>query len=136
MIITRDSKIIEWNEGLSVGIASMDNQHKMLLMMINDICTGQLYCGQFADARFVSSVYQILDFFRNHFAAEELVMEKIKYPFLEKHRQQHQQLLKIILNLLKKYTAGQRYASGKFIRFLRNNVLNHVAIFDKQYGNL
>ncbi|MDR2477626.1 MAG: bacteriohemerythrin [Treponema sp.] len=136
MILTRDSKIIEWNEELSVGIASMDNQHRMLLMMINDICTGQLYCGQFADARFVTSVYQILDFFRKHFVAEELVMEKIKYRFLEKHRQQHRQLLKILLSLLKKYTAGQQYSSFKFIRFLRGNVLNHVAVFDKKYGNL
>lgn len=127
-------KTVEWNEGMSVGVSSMDSQHQTMLRMINDIYTGRLYCGRCADARFISYAHRILDFIRYHYIAEENFLEKIRYPRLDEHRKQHRILIRGLLNQIKKFDAGLPRAPIVFVNNLQNEILTHLAVTDKKYA--
>jgi hemerythrin len=102
--------------------------------MINDMCTGYRYCEPLADAHFIAYSYKIFEFIRSHFAAEEKILAAIQYPYLEKHRRRHQNLLKILLSQMRKFDLGLPCAPCEFICFLQNDLLTHMAIFDKKYA--
>ncbi|MBF0606127.1 MAG: bacteriohemerythrin [Candidatus Magnetobacterium sp. LHC-1] len=80
---------IKWTDDLSVGVDSIDNQHKELIATFSNL----LKAIERKDAR--DEVQKVVDFLRqyveSHFAMEETLMTRIKYPndkFLE-HEAQH-----------------------------------------------
>ncbi|MBF0338935.1 MAG: hemerythrin family protein [Nitrospirae bacterium] len=80
---------IKWTDDLSVGVTSIDDQHKELIATINNL----LKAIESKDAK--DGVQKVVDFLRQyvetHFAMEETLMTRIKYPddkFLE-HEAQH-----------------------------------------------
>ncbi|MBF0593044.1 MAG: hemerythrin family protein [Nitrospirae bacterium] len=80
---------IKWTEDLTVGVDSIDDQHKELISIINNL----LKAINRGDAR--DEIEKVIAFLKNyvatHFAMEETLMLRIKYPndkFLE-HERQH-----------------------------------------------
>lgn len=73
---------------LSLGIDSIDQQHQEIFDAANKLVR-DLLAGTATE-----SLSEVMKFLRNHtdhhFADEEALMEKINYPELEKHRQNHQ----------------------------------------------
>ena len=79
--------VFEWNKGLSVGLETVDSQHKELMMRADELLKAM------NEKRGVQEVRSILIYLevyvKDHFEAEEKLMEGTEYPFLEEHRQIH-----------------------------------------------
>ena len=79
---------IEWQEYLSVGVAKIDLQHKLLFENINALLKAHEE-GRGNDE--VSRLFFFLDtYVATHFADEERLMQRLGFPDFQKHREQHQ----------------------------------------------
>lgn len=80
--------VFEWTKGLSLSLETVDSQHKELMMRADELLKAM------NEKRGVQEVRSILIYLevyvKDHFNAEEKLMEKTEYPFLEEHRQIHQ----------------------------------------------
>ncbi|WP_421903566.1 bacteriohemerythrin [Maridesulfovibrio sp.] len=81
---------IEWHDGLNLGIEEIDEQHRSLIGMVNDVL--EAFEKGEKDTAVDRMLGQLHEYTVLHFNAEEKYMEKIEYPHIQEHRQLHAKL--------------------------------------------
>lgn len=123
---------IEWKDEYSVGIDSIDQQHKKLLSLINqlqtavDYSTGEEFEREALDA--------LVDYTKTHFTYEEGLMKQNGYPDFEPHKAQHEKMIKEVEDVLDEYEEDHDQAMEHGSRFLKNWLVNHINGTDKEYS--
>ena len=83
--------LIQWKDEFSVGVASVDHEHRELIDLINEL---HALMGKNASADEVMSMLgEIFAQISAHFALEEKFMRDTRYPLLADHKQDHEVLL-------------------------------------------
>lgn len=124
---------VKWKDEYSVGIESIDTQHKKLLNLINSLqtavyfSTGEQFEHEAMDA--------LVDYTKTHFSYEEGLMEQHGYPDFEPHRLQHQQMIAKVETVLAEYQQDKDTAMKNATVFLRDWLINHINGTDKQYSS-
>lgn len=125
---------IEWNDGLSTGVALIDEQHKMLLGKLNDISSAiEKQQGVEVITRTLDFMMDYTDF---HFGTEEKHMEKTSYPRIAYHKKMHKEFvdnLKSMETEFREDGATQRLAESVNI-FLFNWLVTHIKGVDGAFG--
>ncbi len=124
--------LVVWSEKYSVGDETMDQQHRKLIGMINEL-DEVLQRGGNAD-RFRSVLDGVIDYTRTHFQAEEAHMAKIEFPDLDQHHDAHAQLIKEVDSLAAETVSGDRAVMDRLLVFLRTRLLGHIVGIDTRYG--
>ena len=83
-------KPIQWADSLSVGVTLIDDEHKLLLSIFNDLINALRTEQSQAVARRV--VEELAGYAMYHFAHEEELMTAFRYPDFTEHHQQHEKL--------------------------------------------
>ncbi|PLX70555.1 MAG: hypothetical protein C0602_03320 [Denitrovibrio sp.] len=123
---------VEWNSSLSVGIDSIDEQHKILLGKINFLIKSIL------DGKGDENVLSILNFLRdyseNHFRAEEKIMLELNDPYLKEHVQEHDIFRQNFKKIIDQVTQEGVQEGTLFVieRDLISWLLDHIANMDTQ----
>jgi hemerythrin len=126
------SALINWSDELSVGIQEIDEQHKMLVELLNELHEavlerrGRDACGEILD--------RLAEYTRIHFAVEESLMRILDYPDYEKHKEEHELLIDQVIELQKKFHAGGLNISLDLLRFLKGWLGDHIVKSDSHYG--
>jgi hemerythrin len=127
--------LVEWNERYSVGIPKIDEQHKELLRLTNELYASCLKDNDDdAKARFKSTIGAIVNYVSEHFGAEERLFQRIKYPRYAEHKQEHDNFVKKVLEQVKEFSDGKNFVPNNFVRFLKDWILSHIAMSDKLYS--
>jgi len=71
---------------------------------------------------------------KEHFADEEKLMAKTKYPELAAHRAHHVELTHRVLKYVSRYDSGEVAMNLELIKFLREWLINHILREDMEYG--
>ncbi|MFC2104815.1 hemerythrin domain-containing protein, partial [Bacteroidota bacterium] len=71
-------EIIKWSDDYSVGINEIDNQHKGLVIIINELFN--LISEGKSKNKLEEIFNHLTDYTKKHFTAEEKMMEKFAYP--------------------------------------------------------
>jgi hemerythrin len=129
-----DQNIVEWNNRLSVGISLIDDQHKKLVAMTNELYFACNYSTDFGKAQFERTVHGAVTYVKYHFATEEKIMEKTFYPGMENHKKEHTEFIQKVLENVKAFEEGKFYVPNHFVRFLKDWILSHIAITDSKLG--
>ncbi len=124
----------DWTPDLSVGVPNIDAQHKELFKRINQL----LEAMKVGKGKQV--IAEILSFLKQyaavHFADEEKLMRKIKYPEFNQHKSAHEAFVKDFLALADKL--GKIGANAAIIietqQKLSDWLVNHIGKVDKKYG--
>ena len=124
--------LMTWTEKLSVGVAVLDEDHKKLVAMLNELYEA-MQAGHGKD-----SLGRILDglvkYTRFHFAREERFFTQTGYPAAAPHRQEHEALTRQVLDVQRKYAAGAvTTLSLDVMHFLKNWLVNHIQGSDQKY---
>ena len=125
-------QFVEWKDDYSVGLESIDNQHKKLLNLINqlqtavDYSTGEEFEREALDA--------LVDYTKTHFTYEEGLMKDNGYPDYEPHKAQHEQMIKRVEEVLSEYEKDQDTAMANATAFLKDWLINHINGTDKEYS--
>lgn len=120
---------IEWNPGLSLGVASIDAEHQHLLVLANALIHGVRGKDEQAIAK---AFHELRTYTVTHFANEEEYMQRVHYPELNAHRQEHLQLkqqVKVYQDTL--YRKGD-VSEREVVEFLKHWLIEHVLHTDMQ----
>ena len=124
---------VTWDNVYSVGFDPIDNQHKELVIMINQLFDACKQGSEAADKVFLQTIKSAVKYARNHFADEEQFMLKADYPDLNDHRKLHDDFVATVLKSMQEFESGKT-APVEMARFLKNWLLSHIAKSDKQYA--
>jgi hemerythrin len=125
--------LLVWNNGYSVGIASIDEQHKKLVDMLNELFDGM----QSSKGREVLGkiLDELIDYANMHFKFEEDIFNRVGYPDLMSHKAQHDELRQKVIAIQERYKAAQTGAlSLEVINFMRGWLVNHIQGTDMKYS--
>ncbi len=122
--------LIEWTDELSVGVEEIDDQHKVLVDLINSL--DEAIHSQAGKTASVDILNQLVEYTRIHFDAEEALMRTANYPDFDKHKAQHEVLLQQAESLQQKI-AGGAGISFQLLHFLKTWLTQHILDTDKQY---
>lgn len=124
--------LLHWSPNLSVGIDFMDNDHKQLMVLINDLHAA---IGSKSAAEVVTKkMDKVIDFTQRHFTREEKEMEKNDYHEFEHHKRLHEALIEEIVELRQDYVAGDMEIGSETTDFLENWLISHILESDKHLG--
>ncbi len=127
-----DRRRVEWKDEYSVGIASIDQQHKKLIDLINMLQTTVDYAtGEEFERECLAAV---VDYTKTHFVYEEELMEKYGYPEFEAHKAQHQEMIDKVDQLLAEYERLPESAMKNTLSFLKQWLIRHINGTDKDYS--
>ncbi|WP_373975010.1 bacteriohemerythrin [Chitinibacter sp. SCUT-21] len=124
------SQLIEWNESLSVGIQEIDEQHKVLVNLLNELHDAiRHHHGRDAS---IEVLQRLADYTRIHFTVEESLMRILGYPEYEAHKAHHEDLISQMNDLQARLNKGEA-VSFELLHFLRNWLTNHIMEGDQRY---
>jgi hemerythrin len=124
---------VQWKEEYSVGIESIDLQHKKLLGLINSLQTAINYKTGEAFER--EALDELVDYTKTHFKFEEDMMEQNGYPDFTTHRAEHARMIARVEEVLSQYQQDQDTAMQNAVDFLQEWLINHINGTDKQYSS-
>lgn len=123
---------VAWNENMSVGVAVLDDDHKKLIDMFN----GLLKTGiAEKDRESLSGLLGGLsDYTKVHFAREEDLMERQKYPNLDQHRAAHRYFIDEVQKLCQDNDdSNEMMLRIDLILLLKEWLIEHIQNVDAQY---
>lgn len=126
-------KFIVWKDTYSVGIDSIDQQHRKLVNLINQLTTAVDYSTGEEFER--EALAELVDYTKTHFTYEEGLMEDNGYPDFEAHRAQHKAMIAEVDIVLAEYEQDHDMAMRHAVDYLRGWLINHINGTDKQYSS-
>lgn len=120
-----------WTQDLSVGIAAIDRQHRMLIDAIND-----LQASASGTNRLLTSTVlkKLVAYVTLHFTFEEALMQCHNYESLSEHRHDHGHFRNQIAGFQRRYDSGDTHVVNELAAFLKAWLRDHIMVEDKRYG--
>ena len=81
------AKIIEWQDGFSVKVKMIDDQHKQIIKTTNDLY--QAMMDKEIEEKFDEILVRLEDYYNLHFKTEEDLMAKYNFDGIEEHKKAH-----------------------------------------------
>ena len=132
-MITNNANLVTWSQTFSVGIRSIDDQHKELLNLVNDMYNHIIGDEKEERAYFRKVIKKTVKYIKVHFATEEKIMQRTKFQGYAGHKRVHDTFILNVVDIIKKYDEGRRVSLIFFTNFVKDWILTHIAIMDKQY---
>jgi len=126
-------RYVEWKVEYSVGIDSIDQQHRKLLNLINQLQTAVDYSTGEEFER--EALDELVDYTKTHFTYEEGLMEQNDYPDFEPHKALHVEMIKKVEEVLAEYDQDPESAMSNAVEYLKDWLIKHINGTDKQYSN-
>jgi len=125
-------KMIEFTEDLLTGVPEMDQQHQVLVELLNETYE-LLHQGNYEAARekLISGIVEYVNF---HFASEEAFLRQIGFPEYEVHCKIHENFKKQILRWVEETEDGNARALQGILAMIWAWLFRHIAVKDKAYG--
>ena len=125
---------IRWRDSFSVGVHSINDQHRKLIEMINALYD-HLYNG--ISDEFLKKLMEDLEKYANyHFAYEEKFMKLYNYQKFKEHVNEHLKFVDEIQGYKETISVKNKKALIDLATFLKNWLLNHIMGTDMQYAKL
>ncbi len=126
-------RFLTWHDNYSVGVEVLDEDHKRLLNLINQLQTAVHY--HTSDEYEKEAFDALIDYTKTHFQREEDLMEKHGFPGLEAHHQQHQEMIAEVSKLVTDYRENTEATIEKTISYLQTWLIKHINGTDKEYSS-
>lgn len=124
---------IKWDDSLSVNNSIIDNQHKELFELTNELI---LNCKSDINSPLVGETLRdLLKYAKKHFKEEEKFLKELDYPKLEEHKKMHIDFIFKVAMFSKDVMDGKSSTAEEMIKFLVDWVVNHTSNADQDYKN-
>lgn len=124
---------VQWTDALSVRVSEIDEQHKSLIRMINELLESK---ENEKGEEFVSGlISKLVDYIDYHFGTEEKYMTRFKYPDLSSHRSEHREFIKQVMKFRRDYAEKKATLTEDVLCFLADWFKNHIQGTDMGYSD-
>ena len=132
-----DDNYIKWEPKLEIGIPVIDAQHKKLVELCNSFyqtLTQRNAVGNTAwEQPLTDALRECAEYVQTHFKDEETLMKACNYPAFLEHKKVHDSFIKKIIETSSSFQNATTATAFKFVKFLYEWVLSHIAHEDKLY---
>ncbi len=123
-----------WEDGLSVGVRLIDEQHKMLLSRLSEL--SEAVSSRQGSGRIVGTLDFLSDYVDFHFGTEERHMLENNYPAYTEHKAAHEEFKATLARLSDDFeeegaTTG---LADSINTLLINWFLKHIRATDQELG--
>ena len=120
--------LIEWDDRFSVGVASVDHEHRQLIALINATHARLRRSGAEDDVLdFLGEIYTRIS---AHFALEERLMQEKHYDQYSGHKTDHERLLDQIRDMMDDYEDKNSFNEAQFSDKLQAWFTGHFRTHD------
>ncbi len=124
--------VIQWTPDYSVGIDSLDDDHKVLITLINQLDEAIRSSEPVETVRRVLD--SLLEYTDYHFTREEALMASAAYPDVDAHVRTHRTLRAQVADIRDRYVRNpESIHAREVLAFLRNWLASHIMGRDKLY---
>lgn len=131
------TNFVDWTDELSVGIEEIDEQHKVLVNLINRLFDETVVhqSGSATTTAVMEEIlHELVEYTVIHFAVEESLFRIFDYPETEVHVRHHNELKVQVIDIQKKVKAREAVVNTELLMFLKKWLENHILHEDKLYG--
>ncbi|MFZ5981389.1 MAG: bacteriohemerythrin [Candidatus Zixiibacteriota bacterium] len=123
--------LINWDENFSIHNEKIDNQHKRLIAIINQLHDA-IVNGNAKDVlgNIISDLY---DYAKVHFSSEEALFEKYNYSKIEEHKKSHR-ILCLSVERYQDMFYKNKLSVNEFANFMANWLIDHLMVEDREFG--
>jgi hemerythrin len=119
---------------MSVKVPSIDVQHKKLVRMVNDL--HESIARGNAKEVLIGIFDSLAEYTVNHFAYEENFFKEFNFEDLEKHTQEHKDLVAQVVELKQKMENEEGFMLGLEVKdFLKQWLTTHILGSDMEYSD-
>ena len=125
---------LQWSEDYVLNIPAIDNEHKLLVSLVNDMALAMMYQGELQKRAIGDSLQRLSRYIRAHFESEERFLLANNYPEYDIHKEQHEKLLEELERFECKYQAGEKAFNSKMLLFLKDWLVRHIILHDCKFA--
>ena len=123
---------IVWTSGMSVDVKLLDNDHKKLVLLINDL-HDEVMAGS-AREQLERIFDEIIGYSRIHFDHEELLLDEAGYSGAAEHKQEHGRKFELIKEMQARFRSAETSADElKVLNELKDWLVGHVQKSDQEF---
>lgn len=124
--------LITWDEKYSVGVSELDNQHKQLVAILNDLYDAMQ--AQKANDVIGTIITKLVNYTKTHFTTEERYMTQYAYPDLASQKREHEAFTKKVMDFKESFDSGRTSLSVSVTSFVKDWLISHISGSDRKYG--
>ena len=125
---------IDWDDSFSVQYEEIDEQHKKLFDLYNELHEALLNESventTIIRTRTLNNLAEYIDY---HFKSEEKYLKEINFPDLDQHCQIHKAFSSQVEGFHKDLQDGQIIFTTSLLKLIRNWLVDHIMRMDQQY---
>lgn len=127
-------QIAVWDDTrYSVGIEEIDNQHKELFRLVNELYKARNMSKDELKSFLPKFLKSISDYAIFHFESEERYMNAIRYNKTH-HIKQHKDFVSTVFDVITTYNRTREFDVVGVSRFLYKWLIDHIGRIDKSFG--
>jgi hemerythrin-like metal-binding protein len=123
----------EWTPRLSVGIGSIDRQHRTLIDYINTLADA-VATGTNAKTVIGTTLNNLVTYTKMHFMYEEMLFDRFGYAESAEHKAHHVSLVDRVAAYADRFKAGDVGLGGEVLEFLKDWLNHHILKDDVAYS--
>lgn len=124
-------EFIGWRNEYSVGNEEIDNQHKKIFKLINDLY--EAFITKKDDLSTDEVLAALRDYSVNHFKTEEKMFERYNYVHKAEHKKEHESFINTVDKIIEESKGNKKLLSMKLTNFLQKWLINHILEEDMKY---
>lgn len=121
--------VMPWSNMLSVGVRDIDQQHRMLVDILNRL--GDVVMGDVVEWDEKAVLADLLQYTAKHFGFEEALMRDNAYPDMDAHVQQHRELIRQLKIMIDRFNNGDQPDAEELLVFVREWLTTHILHTDR-----
>ncbi len=127
-----DEVFFKWSPEYSVGIDTIDVQHRELVNILNRLFVA--VSKREGDKVICEILDALTSYTKTHFALEERLMRQATYGDLDAHVEEHRKLLEQLDRLCKKHLLEEKPIYFEMLGFLKFWLKEHIQGVDMKYS--
>jgi hemerythrin len=120
-----------WKDEYSVQIEEIDNQHKVLVGILNDMY--EAFMRKEHIEKMNIFIEKLVEYAAFHFKVEERYFKQFSYSEMDKHMSEHSAFTDKIAQYKSTIEQGETIMTMSIMSFLRDWLTNHIMVSDKKY---
>lgn len=124
------SKLV-WDEKYSVGVVLLDNQHKRMFEVINELLDS--INNNSTEEHLSHIIESLIEYKKFHFETEENYFKEFNYDGAEEHILKHKEFNSKLTALKEKYPNPTVDFAFDLVDFLEDWLIEHLMVVDQKY---
>ncbi|MBU1042364.1 MAG: bacteriohemerythrin [Proteobacteria bacterium] len=122
--------ILDWNKSLEIGHTTIDEQHKGLVKLLNDLHSAMSLGVSSAD--YTPIRMRLYEYTVFHFSEEEALMGRTGYKLRAEHEREHFEFVEKLNELAQKASARNEDIGTEIFNWLADWLLRHISQTDRK----